>query len=1274
MSTPPHTPPHTPPPPPPGTPPRSPLDADRHASTGAPTGPAPRAAGARVTTAEVRAALRSLRIRARLLLLTRDVGWLFGAGVAVVTLAAFVDYVLRFPTPVRVVAWALGVALLGAWVVRAFGRLRAFRPSLTDLALRVERSPDGRAHGLPGLLASSLELEEELAASHPPGRPVTEGLARLVIAEAAGRFRGVRAASILVGAHARRAVLAALLVGAGVATYAVIEPGLVATGAQRILWPFAGAQWPKRTALADATSAAVHPLGVALPLRAVVTRTDAPEGQTRVWARYRLVSNEGASPLERVLLVSQGRRAAAPGPQEGERVEGELFERLVEAVGMPGTVGGPARVELEYWFESRDDRTPARRVALVEAPAVASADAVVRPPAYAGPAPAGFVAGAIELGAGSDERAVVRPILAGSTVEMTIHLNKPVPAPRAADLAAGEPAALAWAASTFGGAFDPRVASLRAEPTRWTLAWTAAAPARLPVTVYDEHGLHSADEAVFSFEVAEDRLPGASVTDPARDERVLPTAVIRAEGEGRDDVGLVRVALLAQPASPPTGSDGAPPEPRGEERLLASGGDGAREVRLPVTLDLSQFDLSPRDELWLIAAAADGFEHNGATREEVRSAPRRLRIISDAELVEEVRAELSQVRAAAIRIDEEQAELRRAVESGWATADNLARQGSIAERARRQQETAETLARRVERNRLADESMHGLLMDAADLLADAGRAADRAAAALDAAVQADAPEDAAPDRARAAQAADEVRQNLAAVIDLLDRGEDTWVVRRGLERLIEEQRAAQAQTRALGERLGGQRPEDLSRQDADELERLAQRQEELARQAAEAIESMAERGEQLRQADPGEAAALSQAAERGERQQVAERLERAGEQIRRNQTQSASASQQEAVESLERMLRDLEDTQRSRDEMLRRVLADLVQSLRGLVTSQARELSRLAAASGALTGLDAGMIALHANTIATADAARASGREVRAVTDLLDRAGESQQAAIVALRPASADADAADRHERASLGTLREALAEAERLQSQARAREQARQRRELRSFYREALEKQAALRAEAAAFVGKPIDRRERARVRALGERQESLRQELGAQREELSGSAEARLFTVTHDRLDRELTQAAGTLRAGSPDAATLARQDSALRLLAALVEALEPPQRDDEFQDRAAGGEPGSGEGAGGEGAPGQGLIPPVAELKLLRELLVEAAERTRTLHELGGGAPAEALADLVRTQRELTEQARALVERLQQRPDAGAPAEPGAEPGAGDAGPDGREPPL
>jgi hypothetical protein len=732
---------------------------------------------------------------------------------------------------------------------------------------------------------------------------------------------------------------------------------------------------------------------------------------------------------------------------------------------------------------------------------------------------------------------------------------------------------------------------------------------------------------------------------------VLATAVVSATGEGRDDVGLGGLSLEGRLAKPPAGSIGASPEPSGEAVALAQSrmpgqGSPVLQATAEATVDLSTFDLKPGEELWLTTIASDNYELDGARHDPVRSSPRKLRIIKEEDLVDQVRAELAAIRKIAIRLDEEQAELRKTAQTGQVSKDDERRQAGLTQRITQQAEAAQRLTQRIDRNRLSDEGLTGLLSDVGQLLRGAGEESEQAAAQLDAAAK-QKPEgekaDLTPEQAQKLQASQEsVREQLGRLAEMLDRGEDTWLAMRSLQRLLQQQQELQTQTQRAGERTMGKKPGDLTPQERAELAQIAERQQRLSDAARQAIDKLNERAKQMEKVDAAQAQGMKQAAERGREQQVPQKMDDAARNVEQNQTSSADEQQQQAMQSMQQMLQDMQDAAKKRDATLRRVLASVIESLERLIRDQDEQIAALTEATpaGPFDALDEPMITLNQNTLSVADEARGD-RQTARIAELIDRAGKAQSAAIAALRAAPVVADDADKAERESLRLLRLARAEAQKLQDEARKRDNDRKRQELRRVYRDALEQQVGLKGETDPFIGKAVDRRDRMKVRGLGERQDALRASLDEIRKKTEEIADAGVFDYAHQRLEQVTAHAAKMLRAGQPERSVGRDQDSAVRILKSLVDALnDQAKKDDEFRENADSGN-GGGEGQGGK----QPLIPPLAELRLLREMQQEAADLTRLLDEAKEPGATDELVGVGKLQRGLSERGQELIKKLE-----------------------------
>lgn len=503
-----------------------------------------------------------------------------------------------------------------------------------------------------------------------------------------------------------------------------------------------------------------------------------------------------------------------------------------------------------------------------------------------------------------------------------------------------------------------------------------------------------------------------------------------------------------------------------------------------------------------------------------------------------------------------------------------------------------------------------------------------------------------PAEQRAAEEQQRVEDELSSLIEMLDRGEDNWVVRNQIERLAREQRELQARTKSMVARTAGRSLDQLTPDEQSELQKIEEQQSKLADQSRQLQQEMRQREQALRQKDPAGAAGIARARQRAEQDRLSETMSEAARQAGQNQSSNAQQSQERAASSLEQMLEDLEETQRARDEALRRQLASVIESLRALIAGQTEAIAALdavVAAGGeaaALSALDRGMIRLNQNTLGVLDLIKESGPELAAVASPVSRASEAQQRAIASLRAAAPDGPAAREHESRSLELLTEALKLAEQSQETLDDRQQRQKTAELKRRYREILEQQTALRGETEPYAaaGEP-SRRDRIMIRKLGERQQELRALLSAMPEETKELREAKVFDYAHRSLDRVLDRAVGSLadaRAGT----ALPDQDAAIGMLKGLLDALQDPKPDQQFSEGASSG------GGGSGGQQNQPLLPPAKELKLLKGLMTELNRQTAELDN-AGQADAGTVSDLATAHRDVTAVAEDLVKRMEQR---------------------------
>ena len=1143
---------------------------------------------------EIIAELEGLRSRSRLYLWVQRVSvvlaWTVGALLALI---AF-DFALRLPGAMR---FALLVGALAALVIAIWRYLlvaRKFAPTLTQIALRLERLMPG----VSGRLASSVEFAVA-------GTDRVNPLAARSVRETQSRLTGEKLRAVMNPRHTLRDVgilLLLLLAGGG---WAGMNPAAAETGLKRLLLPFGETAWPARTGVASLMHEVVgeprvHPRGQALPLRAEVTRGDEA---MRITAHYRFRTDDHWQPWQQAVLTRQGTSA--------------VHERLIDS----------SADELEVSFSTFDDRTETERVRIVPPPAVRRASVTITPPSYAAEHQSTYRA---QLGTGLDGRAVTSTAsLIGSQVDMTIELNKPIPVPDGVD------ARDRWLMRTFDWAeaeVRPAFVVDPDRPNHWRLRWTLRDTTVLALALFDEYGLRNDESITFRIEAVEDQPPSVTMTEPDSDRAVLATAVIPLRAEAQDDVAVTRVSILARKQASGSSEVGEAVLWRRDRTVNEPSG------RLNAEIDLGPLDLNEGDQIILRATAEDAYEVDGETHGVVESSPRRLRVISELDFSTQLRRQLNAVRQNAIRIEGQQTELQDTVEEEGVPPGVERAQAQIAERIASQREAVEEIHQQMRDNRLDDPALDQLFDQSSDLLDFAGRASARALDEMAAGA----------DEVDIAQAQQEVREELRDLIELLDRDEDTWVITRQLEGLMREQQRLADETDRLARQTMGQSRDELSEEDLSELDRIARRQQDLREQAQQLIEDLRQRAESMEDVDPQASSGLRTAASTGEQRELDRDMEAASEQAEQNQLRGAQRSQQAASETMQRMMQDIEESNRLRAEQLLRQLASLIESIERLITVQENELMALAQAerSDDFSGRDRAMIRLNQNTQAVAAEARHAGPDARRIARALDRAGDAQGAAITALRADPIRAQDAEDAENRSLEQLREAKQLAEELEQQTQEDELRRQREELLDRYRELAEEQVALREQTLELKGiDELNRRQIVEARRQATRQDAIRTALDDLQRATDEIMDSAIFSHVHRRMDRWAREVAEQLQNGTVDLDTTDRQQWIARSLGRLIEALEeaiaPP---DDFDD---------GEGQDGEGgAGGDQLIPPMAELRLLRGIQEEVYNQTRNLNQRDDLAEAQRRQrhrGLGEQQRELLELGRELLEQmLQQRP--------------------------
>lgn len=1266
-------------------------------------------------------ALRRFALSVRSTIVIRRAAWTAAGVLAAAAGLMGMDWVVRWSAGPRTAA--LGALVAGA--IWAFARWIApalrLRLDAAQAALRLEATAWGHAAHLRERLASAVELYAHSGAALPSAalRDVWGAAARL-------RLREVL--NLRPALHALGALAALLLIGAA---WSAAQPAAARTGWARLMWPWGEAAWPRRTMVVDATAPGAHSLAAALQLRAVLARTPgAPEdARATVHVRVVLLANETGKGMdtpgaERELpMVYQGRdedaglSAAARGP---------LFERLIDPAALAELVPHEGAVDafaLEYWVEAGDDRTAAVRIPLVTPPRVVAARVRVDPPKYLEGAP-GFSRRVQELvnpaavGRGETASRTALPktpgieataphspafvgVIAGSRVSVTVEFNKPVVvsdehlisvAPAGSAESRSAPAAAGAAAS---GTTPEVQTKIETTPTIWKAEATAGGDLVIAPRFADRFGIGPVTEPAYRIAVTPDAPPTSAVVSPERDEDVLADAVVSVTCEARDDLGVVGVRALARPARRNATSAGAAPEgdPGGPvvvaERDSEGARVGARLLSAAGAVRIADFGVVPGDEVWITAAAVDAYADERGPRAPTVSPVRRLRVISRAQLVDRMFAELAGVRRGALEAAARQGALSESMAkstaeqsaAGEKTGAALQRQREEAARAQRELgqriDALSAALKKVEastgsaigqgQSKPGDESaevarlVRAALQDAAaakgasdtaaDSLAQRGGASSSEAGADQAAADA-----AQSSNAHAAQAAQkEARAKLESLAQTLDRGEGAFAQLRKLERLLNDQRALREKTAAQARAAAGKETSDLSPAERAEGERLTQEQGALAQRAADALRAMKAEAERTKQSDAAGAQSMSAAAQEGEKAGVTSQMEEAARELGRNQQQRAQERQKNAEEALAKVTKALKEAQQQREAILRRELDELVAALRALVTRQEAEVAALDDAGESparLAGRAAAVIALRTATLSAGVQAQGAGPEGAGALEPLASAAGRQASAAAALRAVPADVRIALQAERDAAENLKAALEAARSAQAQAQTEEKKAQAAAAKAAYEAVLARQTAARERAEAILRMPADRRQRAAAGALAPEQDAVGTALDDIAKAQTAIAKSAAFTLAHELMTSASAAAAEGLRKAPVTGAVTLRQTRVVETLTALIAALDDAEKEgDGFREGAQdeGAQQGGGKGKQQED---EGL-PPIAQLRALRGMQERALAATKAAAAAGIEAKGDSGRGLVAeagdVQKRLAEATRQLVELMKQKSD-------------------------
>ncbi len=628
----------------------------------------------------------------------------------------------------------------------------------------------------------------------------------------------------------------------------------------------------------------------------------------------------------------------------------------------------------------------------------------------------------------------------------------------------------------------------------------------------------------------------------------------------------------------------------------------------------------------------DALKQNGmektAAQERMKDVARELERLAENEL-QQIEPRLTNARQLAEMLDEKaRAERRAALEARAKEAEQEARA------AEKTADEREGEAKKAEKN--AEQSANAA--DKARQSQEAKRQRERAAemskraselhqqAERDRRDAQQAPDPAQPRQAlaEARKAQEEVEKTLN---DLLTRRLEQWAssheIKGEANRLLEEQKRLQAEVEKLKENTAGKSRDDLTDPQKAELDNLKEAQQKLEERTRQLLEKMDRIAKERKEKDPETANELSEASKEAQDDNMAGKMREAHENIEQNKLNEAHGKQNESVRDLKKLVKNLEDRREAELDRLTKKLREKEKELADLAKEQ-EELRKKVQEAGKIGDKAQREEELKRLARRQQELRKKTEEMVRQLTRMrASRAGQALSRAGEQMEGAGQQMDGGqqgDDEQEEALERLNEAQRELQRARKEAEEELGREQITRLADLIRPLKERQEALSAETARF--QENIQRKGNWPRALRSdflRKSEAQRGLGTETEEIAEKrlSKAPVFSRLMRRAGEAMTAASERMNTVAkepvdpkelPDAETGRLQQLALHRLTQVVDALKEAA---EKMEQAKGG--GGGEGddesddAANAGPPSDG-IPPVAQLKLLRDLQKDINQRT------------------------------------------------------------------
>lgn len=834
------------------------------------------------------------------------------------------------------------------------------------------------------------ELRDQLLTAVELSRQPAESgpMADYTIARAEEAVAGLT----LKGALTNRPLLARAAAFSAAAACLVIlvalVPGWIHTGTARYSSPWGQTQWPKSVQIVPITQDVVVPVGESAQVAMLIERGLTPRLRPVVHLR------DDAGKTETIALQRQ--------------VDGQ-FTTTIESI----------TENLRYWFEAGDDDSSASagRLITVRRPQVVSATATIQAPPYAATGNTRIA----DLARGTVDATV------GSKVLLSLQTNKPLPSGQSGLRA-------------DSGEFLP-LGQSSGQNTLVTELEVGQDLALYP-ELRDEYGFSNHGASVYRIRALPDRPPTATVVDPKGTLEVTPQAEIGVKFSVTDDFGVRDVLLVWE-------LEGASQSQTIDLSIAAA----SRQHEGIVYCDgwyswaLAPLRLKPGDTVqYHIAAADNRILPEEPDPQQGVSATRQLRIIAEAELINQLREDMlvveSQLRQVSLHqeaIRDRTEEISRTLEpvSGLERAELDAlqslsgRQQRLAGKAHELVERLATAGRRLALNNTAESELETLIEDAAASLKQAAEGSMPSAARSLESVTDLAPPQQSETLVKAREDQAAALEQLQAVGRKLSQWGSFQSLVAAARELLDRQTDVRDDTAQVGRSLMGKQFGSLTEEERNSLRELERRQRQIVADLQQHLAQMREHRQGISQRDPAGADTIDAALRADRANATSDHAESAAEAISENRTAAAGIEQRATVESMRKLIAALQERQKRELEELRKRVAEAEEQIAWLIEHQKALLK--ATMEAGLVGADRDIFAslaeqqrtLAQNTTFAADDVAAADRTAP-ISELVERATEPMRAAADNLAEASAESAAKTQQDAIEL--LEEALAELQKL------------------------------------------------------------------------------------------------------------------------------------------------------------------------------------------------------------------------------------------------------